>query len=429
MAEKRMRPRTENRTGKKTIGKAAAVCLAVICLITMSFSAAPAMADDGADSVTLTLSAKANSSTSIRLNWNDAATAEQPVKEYKVYWETDGQELQSRSGVSDKSCLIDGLSPATEYRFYVEAWGDAPEGAEGTEGDEASAEPRLIASSEKVSCATPKQIATVSGLTKSISKKARYTASAHISATGTMGSPVLLQYYKDSKWVTKKTIPTRNTAGTQTVKVVYPNLWWKKKTTTWRYVVKTGKQNTEAIYGAVVLKTKKYYQNPKRYVQIRNKISKHGHKYYTAPVLTNNMSTRKQHVEAMIKTAKKYLGDPYVDCRSRAPGKGVDCSGLVMQACYGAGVDLWPSNPWRHRFPKFEYESRRIAKMKTLRTVKWRNRKRGDLIFYSRGGRVMHVAIYIGHGKIIHSSYPRVRISRATNPTWGRITRVARVFN
>ena len=67
--------------------------------------------------------------------------------------------------------------------------------------------------------------------------------------------------------------------------------------------------------------------------------------------------------------------------------------------------------------------------MKTLKTVKWKDRKRGDLIFYSRGGRVMHVAIYIGHGRIIHSSYPNVRISRAKNPTWGRITRVARVFN
>jgi cell wall-associated NlpC family hydrolase len=244
-----------------------------------------------------------------------------------------------------------------------------------------------------------------------------------------MGSPVLLQQYKNKKWVTKKTIETKNTAAAQSINVVYPNVWWKKNKTYWRYVVKAGAKNTKATYGLVTLKTKKYYQNPKRYVQIKNKISKHGHNYYTAPVLTNNMSTRKQHVEAMIKTAKKYLGDPYIDCRSQAPGKGVDCSGLVMQACYGAGVDLWPSNPWRHRFPKFEYESRRIAKMKTLKTVSWKNRRRGDLLFYSRGGRVMHVAIYLGHGKIIHSSYPNVRISRARSATWGRITRVARVFN
>ena len=68
------------------------------------------------------------------------------------------------------------------------------------------------------------------------------------------------------------------------------------------------------------------YQNPRKYVQISNTISKHGHDYYTAPVLVNDKSTKKDHIEAMIKTAYKYLGDPYVVCRSGAPGKGLDCS-------------------------------------------------------------------------------------------------------
>lgn len=421
-----MQTMTARTTGKSIIRKAMALCLAAVCFVTMSLGVSPAMADDGAGSMTIKLNAEANSPTSIRLTWTDAATEEQPVKEYRVYRVVDGKRQMIRDGVSDRSCLIDGLSPATEYTFYIEAWGEKAESAE-EEGS--SAVLQMVAYSNNAGCTTPKQIATVKGLTKTIKKKARYTARAHVSVSGTMGSPVLLQCYNGSKWVTKKTISTADTAGTQTVKVVFPNLWWKKTKTKWRYVVKAGEQNTEAVYGTVVLKTLKYYQNPERYVQIKNKISKHGHKYYTAPVLTNNMSTRKQHVEAMIKTARKYLGDPYVVCRSRAPGKGVDCSGLVMQACYGAGVDLWPSNPWRHRFPKYEYESRRIAKMKTLKTVKWKDRKRGDLIFYSRGGRVMHVAIYIGRGRIIHSSYPNVRISRAKNPTWGRITRVARVFN
>ena len=455
-------------TRRKLAEKIAAICLAAVCVVSMSILPAPAAAfaaDNGSASQnsvseqTLTLKAEAKGPTRIGLSWNAAkAPQDQQKVEYRVF-KKDGTKVD----VTDKTSYeAEALTPATKYSFYVEAWALTEEAAgesgsesgqaggseasgsdgqqaggsdeaenSGSEGGSEAAEPTetMIAKSDVVSCTTKKQASAINGVTKSLAKKARKTLSVKITVSGTMGSPVLLQQYKNKKWVTKKTIETKNTAAAQSINVVYPNVWWKKNKTYWRYVVKAGTKNTQATYGMVTLKTKKYYQNPKRYVQIKNKISKHGHNYYTAPVLTNNMSTRKQHVEAMIKTAKKYLGDPYIDCRSQAPGKGVDCSGLVMQACYGAGVDLWPSNPWRHRFPKFEYESRRIAKMKTLKTVSWKNRRRGDLLFYSRGGRVMHVAIYLGHGKIIHSSYPNVRISRARSATWGRITRVARVFN
>ena len=131
----------------------------------------------------------------------------------------------------------------------------------------------------------------------------------------------------------------------------------------------------------------------------------------------------------MIDTAYKYKGDPYIVGRSGKPGKGVDCSGIVMQACYGAGVDLWPSNPSRHRLPKYEYESRYIARMKTLKTVSWKRAKRGDLIFYSKRGIVIHVAIYLGKGRIIHSWPGHVMVSSATNGRWGKISKVKRIFN
>ena len=149
------------------------------------------------------------------------------------------------------------------------------------------------------------------------------------------------------------------------------------------------------------------YQNPPEYVQITDEISTHGYDYYTAPVLTSRNSSRADHVEAMIKTAFKYLGDPFVNRQSGEPGKGVDCSGLVMQACYGAGVDLWPSNPYRHQYgeDKYEWESREIAEMDGLKTVPYEERKRGDLIFYANDeGTVVHVTIYLGHDRIIHSS-------------------------
>ena len=174
------------------------------------------------------------------------------------------------------------------------------------------------------------------------------------------------------------------------------------------------------------------YQNPSKYIQISDTISKHGLGYYTAPVLVNSRSSKQDHIEAMIKTAYKYKGDPYKVCRSGAPGKGLDCSGLVMQACYGAGVDLWPVNPWRHRLTKYEWESRNIAKMSSLQTVKYKNRKRGDLIFFRNSkGKIIHVAIYLGNNKIIHSTSVgnRVRVTGMGGGAYGKPCKVKRIFN
>ena len=130
-------------------------------------------------------------------------------------------------------------------------------------------------------------------------------------------------------------------------------------------------------------------------------------------------------------TAFKYEGDPFTNRWSRAPGQGVDCSGLVMQACYGAGVDLWPSNPYRHRWgpARYEWESREIARNDKLRTVPFRDRKRGDLIFFCNSwGTVIHVAIYLGDNRLIHSTIQR-GVSVTGMGGWGTICKVKRIFN
>jgi cell wall-associated NlpC family hydrolase len=66
--------------------------------------------------------------------------------------------------------------------------------------------------------------------------------------------------------------------------------------------------------------------------------------------------------------------------------------------------------------------------MKNLKTVPYSKAKRGDLIFYSKSGVVMHIAIYLGHGKIIHSWPGRVQISRANTGRFGYLSKVKRVF-
>jgi|GEM_PF-4613370 len=175
--------------------------------------------------------------------------------------------------------------------------------------------------------------------------------------------------------------------------------------------------------------SKRYYQNPSWMIQISTNITSHGLNYYVSPLKVSIGSDRSDHIEAMISRAYDYLGDPYVVCQSRAPGKGVDCSGIVMQACYAAGIDLWPANPQRHLSPAYEYESREIWKLKKLETVAWKDRQRGDLIFYANGsGTVIHIAIYLGNDKIIHSWPGTVRVSSVYG--WGdHIKGVKRVFH
>ena len=262
------------------------------------------------------------------------------------------------------------------------------------------------------------------------SVKARSHCSFKVKITAPDGRKATLQKYNGKKWVnTKKTFNLPDGIDTETVKITLPDSWWKDSKTKWRLSIPKSSGATAYKTGALTLTTKRYYQNPKKYVQIKNKISKHGLSYYTAPVLVNNSSTKKDHIEAMIKTAYRYLGDRYVVCQSRAPGKGVDCSGLVMQACYGAGVDLWPSNPYRHRSPAYEWESRNIAKHSNLKTVPYKNRKRGDLIFYANSnGVVIHVAIYLGNNKIIHSALSGVHVT-GMGYAYGHVCKVKRIFN
>lgn len=174
------------------------------------------------------------------------------------------------------------------------------------------------------------------------------------------------------------------------------------------------------------------YQNPPEYVQITDSISTHGLEYYTSPVLVDRFSTREDHIEALITTAFKYLGDPCVRRMAGAPGEGIDCSGLVMQACYGAGVDLWPSNPHRHRWgsARYEWESREISRMTTLRTIPVEERERGDLLFYaSDAGTIFHSGIYLGNDQIIQTTDDCVEVTALICKNAKNLVMAKRIFN
>lgn len=151
---------------------------------------------------------------------------------------------------------------------------------------------------------------------------------------------------------------------------------------------------------------------------------------YVSPIRVNKNSTKKDCIETMINRAYDYLGTEYIVGAAGKPGQGVDCSGLVMQSLYAAGINPLPVNIVRHSQPGYEYESKNLFNSKKLKKISYKNRKRGDLIFYSdETGAIIHVAIYLGNDKVIESWPNKVVVWPIKNSERSRIAGVRRVFN
>lgn len=150
---------------------------------------------------------------------------------------------------------------------------------------------------------------------------------------------------------------------------------------------------------------------------------------YVSPMKVDYTSTKKECIEAMIDRAYDYLGTEYIVGASGKPGQGVDCSGLVMQAMYAAGINPLPVSVIRHSQPGYEYESRNLFNSSKFKKVSYSERKRGDLIFYSNSnGVIIHVAIYLGNDKVIESWPNKVVVWPIKNSHRSRIAGVRRVF-
>ena len=107
---------------------------------------------------------------------------------------------------------------------------------------------------------------------------------------------------------------------------------------------------------------------------------------------------------AIIATAKKYIGVPYVWGGSTPSG--FDCSGLVQYVFKQHGITL-------NRTTKTQYQHGTFVAKSNLQP--------GDLVFfqntYTTG--ISHVGIYIGSGEFIHASSSQgVTISSLSNSYW-----------
>lgn len=96
------------------------------------------------------------------------------------------------------------------------------------------------------------------------------------------------------------------------------------------------------------------------------------------------------------KTAHKYIGLPYV-YGGRSP-KGFDCSGLVWYVYKQHGIELPSSSAAQAKFGKKMSRGDMIP---------------GDLVFFQTKGRIHHVGLYVGGGKMIHAPGKGKRVVKA----------------
>jgi cell wall-associated NlpC family hydrolase len=89
-----------------------------------------------------------------------------------------------------------------------------------------------------------------------------------------------------------------------------------------------------------------------------------------------------------VPAAEQYIGTPY-RYGGTSPRTGFDCSGFVQYVYGMQGVNL----PRTSR----QMAGSGIAVSTSALAV-------GDLMLFSQGGRISHVAIYAGNGRFIHSS-------------------------
>ena len=100
-------------------------------------------------------------------------------------------------------------------------------------------------------------------------------------------------------------------------------------------------------------------------------------------------STKQSRRSQLVNYALQFVGNRYV-WGGTSLTNGVDCSGFTMRVMEKFGVSL----------PHYSGSQAQMGKKVTSATM-----KPGDLIFYAgSNGKVNHVAIYIGNGRIVHAA-------------------------
>lgn len=112
-------------------------------------------------------------------------------------------------------------------------------------------------------------------------------------------------------------------------------------------------------------------------------------KKYTCKVTVADYSGMSVEQKEVVSYALKYVGNKYRYGGSSLT-KGTDCSGFTMAVYKNFGYNLVHNA---------------YGQLKTTKSVKMKNIKPGDLIFYGSSKKnCSHVALYIGNNKVVHAS-------------------------
>lgn len=103
---------------------------------------------------------------------------------------------------------------------------------------------------------------------------------------------------------------------------------------------------------------------------------------------TPSYPTNSSAVETVVNAALAQVGKPYVWASSN-PNVGFDCSGLTSYAFRQAGINI-------NRIAADQYSNGTPVSKDNL--------VRGDLVFFSYGGGIGHVGLYIGNGQFVHAA-------------------------
>lgn len=147
-------------------------------------------------------------------------------------------------------------------------------------------------------------------------------------------------------------------------------------------------ESTEEWYKISYAKQKTGYVLKKNTTDNKEEAIKTANTFKQKKSSYNKKSSVPEKGQEVVECAKKYLGVKYVYGGSSPSG--FDCSGLVQYVCKSVGISV-------NRTAASQFNNGKAVNKDELMP--------GDLLFFAKNGRIHHVGIYAGDGRMIHAPH------------------------